>query len=104
MVGGRPSVVRGDLVHITWNGRLYKGRVASTRLLEVALEFHASFHAKYNPGVDLVDVRFTFSRMTYRTSHEGCAKAESTMQATMLFPSEQNKKADRPRLTPPTWS
>lgn len=63
---GRPSVLRGDLVHVTWNNRLYKGRVQSTRLLEVILEFDRAFE-KFNPGLDRVDVRFTFSRMTYRT-------------------------------------
>jgi len=85
---GRPSVLRGDLVHVTWNHRLYKGRVERTKLLDVLLEFHPVFHKTYNPSLDAVDARFTFSRMTYRTSHEGCIKAEATMKDIMLAPQD----------------
>jgi helicase MOV-10 len=83
---GRPSVLRGDLVHLTWRNRLYRGRVNQVRQLDVALDFHPSFVAKFNPAVDRVDVRFTFSRVTYRTSHEGCVAAESSMGPRLLFP------------------
>lgn len=83
---GRPSVLRGDLVNVTWRKRLYKGRVSQVRQLDVSLDFHPSFVKKFNPSVDRVDVRFTFSRVTYRTSHEGCVAAESSMGPTLLFP------------------
>jgi len=84
----RPSVFRGDLVHVKWQGKLYKGRVTQTRLLEVYLDFHPSFLQRYNPAVDFVDVRFTFSRTNYRTSHEAAVQAESSMM-NMLYPNRQ---------------
>lgn len=87
---GRPSVLRGDLVHVTWKNRLYKGGVSQVRQLEVALDFHPSFVTKFNPAVDRVDVRFTFSRVTYRTSHEGCVAAESSMGPKLLFPNPEH--------------
>jgi hypothetical protein len=89
---GRPSVLRGDLVHITWNRRLFKGRVVQIQLLEIVMEFHKSFSEKYSPAVDLVDVHFTFSRMAFRCMQEACVRAESSMKETMLLPTEQKKE------------
>jgi hypothetical protein len=82
---GRPSVLRGDMVNVTWNRRLYQGRVERTLLLEVVLEFHQSFSRSFNPTADSVDVRFTFSRMTFRISHEGVIEAQHQMKDP-LFP------------------
>ena len=70
---GRPSVLRGDLINMTWKQQLFKGRVHSTQLLQVILQVPLAFSQSFNPSVDRVDmVRFTFSRMTYRTSHQAC--------------------------------
>lgn len=93
---GRPSVLRGDLVHITWKKNLYKGRVRYTRLLEVGIELAQSFHHKYSPSLDLVNVQFTFSRMSYRTSHAGCAEAGKSMKK-LLHPDEKSYAAPAPR-------
>ena len=83
---GRPSVLRGDMVDITWKNRIYRGRVHTTRLLEVLLQFHRSFHASFAPAVDRVDVRFSFSRTVYRTSHHCLENVVSNMGAMMLLP------------------
>ena len=99
----RPSVLRGDEVHITWNNRLFKGRVVATRLLEVVLEFSRSFESQFNTTFDTVDVRFTFSRMTFRTSHEGCRLAETHM-APLLLPSLKDPDVcPERRSSPSVW-
>lgn len=90
---GRPSVLRGDVVTCTWKRKLYKGRVRETQLLYVILEFHSSFHRRYNPSLDRVDVRFTFSRMTIRTSHAGCVAAEIKLGEAMLAPTLEHVDA-----------
>lgn len=87
----RPSVLRGDIVHVTWNKRLFKGRVVQIQLLDIVLEFHRTFHQTYSPALDRVDVRFTFSRMAFRCMHEACTKAESSMRETMLLPTDEIK-------------
>lgn len=87
---GRPSVLRGDLVNVTWKGKLYKGRVVGTRLLEVLMELGGSFHDRFNQALDTVDVRFTLSRTTFRTSHEGCSKALVAMGEHMLVPKQEH--------------
>jgi len=100
---GRPSVLRGDLVFCTWGGKQYRGRVFAVELLDVLLEFHPSFHKKFNVSVDRVDlVRFTFSRTAFRTSHAGCLQAPKTMGASMLMPKpvhvEKIKKQQHQRV------
>ena len=88
---GRPSVLRGDLVNISFGSCLYKGRVLTVRQLEVVLDMHTKFANNYNPGVDRVSVRFTFSRMTYRTSHMACGQlAEEQMGHLMLVPTREH--------------
>ena len=87
---GRPSVLRGDLVHITCGDTLYKGRVVTTKLLEVALDLHSNFAAIHTDALR-VSVRFTFSRMTFRTSHKACdSQAEKEMGAMMLVPTQEH--------------
>jgi hypothetical protein len=99
---GRPSVLRGDIVKITWNRRLYRARVYQTRLLEVLLEMHGAFHQSFHGALDHVDVRFTLSRTTFRTSHNGVLKAAETMGYAMLLPDsthiEQSLKVNRSRV------
>jgi hypothetical protein len=97
---GRPSVLRGDLVTVTWKGSLYKGRVVQTRLLEVLMELHPSFHRKFSDSLDTVDVRFTFSRTTFRTCHEGSAKALEHMGEHMLAPKHEHEIVPSPRSVP----
>jgi len=88
---GRPSVLRGDLVLITFNNCTYKGRVVSIRQLEVELDLHSKFSNAYNPALDFLSVRFTFSRMTLRTSHKAVTSlAEKQMGALMLTPTKEN--------------
>jgi helicase MOV-10 len=84
---GRPSVLRGDIVLCTWNGKQYRGRVESVQLLDLLLQFHQSFHRSFNVDLNRVHlVRFTFSRTSFRTSHQGCLLAPSTMKADLLMP------------------
>jgi helicase MOV-10 len=87
---GRPSVLRGDLIHITWKDRLHQGRVNKIRLLDVLLELDR--FSSYNSGLDRVDIRFTFSRTTFRTSHEGVRLAPDNMGAPLLLPSYEHVK------------
>lgn len=90
---GRPSVLRGDLVFCSWKGKQYHGRVSTVELLDVLIEFHHSFHMKFNVKLDRVDlVRFTFSRTSIRTSHAGCLLAPShkNMGRRMLMPTTQH--------------
>ena len=97
---GRPSVLRGDLVNVSWKGFLFKGRVHQTRLLDVLMELDGSFHKKFNQSLDTVDVRFTFSRTTLRTSHEACSKAASMMGKVMLTPNSEYAVASFERSMP----
>jgi len=97
---GRPSVLRGDLVNVTWKGSLYKGRVHQTRLLDVLMELDGSFHTRFNQSLDAVDVRFTFSRTTFRTSHEGCTKAVDSMGEHMLAPKLEHEIVHFDRSVP----
>ena len=75
------------MVHCTWKGKQYRGRVAAVELLDVLMEFHASFHRNFNVNLDRVElVRFTFSRTAFRTAHAGIIRAPKTMGPTMLMP------------------
>ena len=88
---GRPSVLRGDIVNCTWKGKMYQGRVYAVELLNVLLEFHNSFHKKFDVRVDRVDlIRFTFSRTTFRTSHAGFLGAPKNMGQQMLMPAKSH--------------
>lgn len=96
----RPSVLRGDLVNVSWKGFLFKGLVHQTRLLDVLMELDGSFHRKFDESLDTVDVRFTFSRTTLRTSHEACSKAASMMGKVMLTPNSEHDVASFERIMP----
>ncbi len=97
---GRPSVLRGDLVNLTWNKQLYKGRVHTTELLQVILEVPTKFSKTFNPSLDRVDlVRFTFSRTNFRTSHRACLEwAQNNLGPAVLDPTpaiiEKHRTAD----------
>lgn len=99
---GRPSVLRGDTVNVTWNNCMYEGSVKTTRLLEVLIELDRSFHRTFNHTLDKVNVRFTFSRTTFRTSHEGCSKAPKSMGEYMLTPTREHWITHYPRIVPNT--
>jgi helicase MOV-10 len=83
---GRPSVLRGDLVHVTCNGQLFWGRVKLVREVDVLMELHRSFSGVYLPGMASLHVRFTFSRTIFRTTHQGCLEASTSMGKRMLLP------------------
>jgi hypothetical protein len=83
---GRPSVLRGDVVLVRSRQKCFEGRVRHVQLLDVLLEFRPAFHRNYDPRLDEVHVRFTFSRTTFRTSHSGCKQAPGSMGKRMLFP------------------
>ena len=83
---GRPSVLRGDIVKVSWQGKEYQGRVERIRLLDVMMELSGAFQHSFNPLLDRVFVRFTYSRKTLRTMHEGAKHADEEMGITMLAP------------------
>ena len=83
---GRPSVLRGDVVKLCWKGKEYQGRVERIRLLDVMMELCGSFQNSFNPLLDRVFVRFTYSRKTLRTMHEGAKQADDKMGIAMLAP------------------
>jgi hypothetical protein len=89
---GRPSVLRGDIVNLTWNNTLYRARVHTIRLLDVLLDLHVAFHRSFNTAFDSVDLRFTFSRTIFRTSHNGILKAPETMGVALLLPDAQHRR------------
>ena len=67
----RPSVLKGDKILIrAGGGRKFEGIVTRTTQEYAYLEFPRSFTQVYIPGLK-IDVRFTFSRTTLRTSHQG---------------------------------
>lgn len=109
---GRPSVLRGDIVHCNWGGKQYHGRVESVQLLDVLLQFSKSFHQKFDVNLDCVDlVRFTFSRTTFRTSHQGCLLAPAVLREAMLMPKPvhverilKNSHQRTARVVPGTFS
>jgi helicase MOV-10 len=90
---GRPSVLRGDTVFVTWNERRYIGRVMFVRQLEIGLELAKSFHKSFHANLDSVHIRFSFSRTTFRTSHHGSVMASSTMGNIMLFPETEDARS-----------
>ncbi|KAL3939288.1 MAG: hypothetical protein SGBAC_005968, partial [Bacillariaceae sp.] len=87
---GRPSVLRGDLVNIDYQGMLYKGRVMFVRQLEVVMDLHSRFGKSFNTGLDRVTVHFTFSRMAIRISHKVLGNiAEKELGASILVPTKE---------------
>mmetsp|Transcript_24808 Transcript_24808/g.61013 ORF Transcript_24808/g.61013 Transcript_24808/m.61013 type:complete len:1075 (+) Transcript_24808:33-3257(+) len=93
---GRPSVLRGDIVNITFKGILYKGRVVSIRRFEVVMDLHFRFDQNFNCASDRVSVHFTFSRMSLRTSHKVLdSLAESHLGAPILVPTEKDMACHR---------
>lgn len=83
----RPSVLRGDMVDCTWKGKKYRGYVFSVELLNILIDFHPSFHDRFNVSVDRIDlIRFTFGRTMFRTAHAGCKRAPKSMGQHMLLP------------------
>ena len=95
---GRPSVLRGDTVFLTFEGKRYLSRVQTVREVEILIAIDKSFGKVFRTDLDTVYVRFSFSRMTFRTSHTGCLMAPNTMGKQMLFPS--NDTHSNPKLPP----
>ena len=89
---GRPSVLKGDVVIVKLRKKKYLERVRAVQLLTVSLEFRPVFHRDYDFRVDQVDVRFAFSRTTFRTSHFGCEMAPTSMGQRMLYPRIEDHK------------
>jgi helicase MOV-10 len=95
---GRPSVLRGNIVNVTWNKCMCKGLVRQTCLLEVLIELDRLFHDTFNHALDKVKLRFMFSRLTFRTSHEGCYP--KSMDEYMLIPKREHWIIHYPRIVP----
>ena len=97
----RPSVLKGDKIIISVKGRgKYEGVVHRTTNEDAIIEFAASFNRVYIDGLR-VDVRFTFSRTTLRTSHQAlrAAQERKDLFRKILFPEMLNME-DTPLMTP----
>ena len=84
----RPSVLKGDRIIISVSGRgKFEGVVQRTTNEDAILEFNPSFHRVFIDGLR-VDVRFTFSRTTLRTSHQALAAVnqQKDLFQKILFP------------------
>ncbi|KAL3776572.1 hypothetical protein ACHAW5_000336 [Stephanodiscus triporus] len=74
----RPSVLRGDKILIRdTGGSKYEGVVHRTSQEYAIMDLPRSFDRTFIDGLR-VDVRFTFSRTTLRTSHQALAKIAET--------------------------
>mmetsp|Transcript_24937 Transcript_24937/g.68750 ORF Transcript_24937/g.68750 Transcript_24937/m.68750 type:complete len:126 (+) Transcript_24937:134-511(+) len=64
----------------------YRGRVGTIEQFDVLMEFHESFHQRFNVSIDRVErVRFTFTRTPFRKSRAGIIAAPQTMKRSMLM-------------------
>lgn len=65
----RPSVLKGDRIFINSNGKQYEAIVSRCSQECAYMNLPRKFESVYLDGLR-VDVRFTFSRTTLRTSHQ----------------------------------
>jgi len=97
----RPSVLKGDtiLIHVR-GGSNFTGLVHRTTQEYAIMDLPKSFKHAYIDGLR-VDVRFTFSRTTLRTSHQALAvmNEEKFLLNIMIFPQLLDIR-DNPPLTP----
>jgi len=97
----RPSVLKGDRIIISVSGRgKFEGVVQRTTNEDAIIEFAPSFYRVFIDGLR-VDVRFTFSRTTLRTSHQALAavKERKDLFHKILFPEMLNME-NNPPMTP----
>jgi helicase MOV-10 len=96
----RPSVLKGDKILICVNNERrsnnrFEGIVHRTTQEHAIIDFPHSFSGVFIAGLR-VDVRFTFSRTTLRTSHQALSvmtpNGENLLQRTMLFPQCEDVK------------
>lgn len=85
----RPSVLKGDRIVISVHNGLdkFEGIVQRTTNEDAVIEFHPSFNRIFIDGLN-VDVRFTFSRTTLRTSHQALMAVNNDKElfSKILFP------------------
>ena len=100
----RPSVLKGDKIIIkvaSASGKKFEGLVTRTTQEMAYMDLPRAFSSVYINGLR-VDVRFTFSRTTLRTSHQALmvmgTKDETSIQSRMIFP--RSLDMDNPPLTP----
>ncbi len=94
----RPSVLKGDRIIISVSGRgKFEGVVQRTTNEDAIIEFNPSFHRVFIDGLR-VDVRFTFSRTTLRTSHQALAAVNQQKELfhKILFPEMLDMETNRP--------
>ena len=98
----RPSVLKGDKIIIKdASGKKFEGLVTRTTQEMAYMELPRAFSSVYINGLR-VDVRFTFSRTTLRTSHQALmvmgTKDDASIQSKIIFP--RSLDTDNPPLTP----
>lgn len=99
----RPSVLKGDkiLIRVGGAGRNYEGLVHRTTQEYAYMDLPGSFASSYISGMR-VDVRFTFSRTTLRTSHQAMvdmdAKGYDSPHHGIIFPESPETRNGPPHL------
>lgn len=89
LLDGRPSVVRGDCLVATYQGKKYEGIVYEAQRDRLLLRFSPAFHASYVAGV-VVPLRFVFNRMPIRLEHQGVELADANLRPSLVFPMTRN--------------
>lgn len=95
--------MKGDKILINANGRKYEGLVHRTTQEYAIMDLPRKFTNVYLDGLR-VDVRFTFSRTTLRTSHQALMVMQArggadSLQSGILFPQLLDID-ENPPLTP----
>ena len=103
----RPSVLKGDILIVAFNGRSFEGYVERIEMENVVLRFGSGFHASHTTGMP-VDIRFKFKRMQLRLAHQAVdATSEAALAAgqhnltrRVLFPESSDASAPKAPLVP----
>jgi helicase MOV-10 len=93
----RPSVLKGDkiLIHVKAGDFKFEGIVHRTSQEHAIIDFPRSFDRVFVNGLR-VDVRFTFSRTTLRTSHQALSamncNIDNSLRSRIVFPELEDDK------------
>jgi len=106
---GRPSVMKGDKVHIQFQHRndvIYEAIIHEIQQDGLLLGLHRTFTDEYRKVANLgrkplVDVRFTVNRFPYKNVHRALALIRKHKAQEILFP-EKAKGKYTPPTRPPT--
>jgi helicase MOV-10 len=80
----RPSVLKGDKILLSINGRSFEGYVERVQLEDAILMVPQNFNRMYVTNAQ-VSVRFRFKRLPLQTSHQAIKQSDS-LDSSFLFP------------------